>query len=261
MSGAKASETIELRAVATPVAIDVTLDAEERADAIAVWLGRMRNEHVSARVFAALVPQLMRAGIHDDRLVAATAMAREELEHARLCAGVVLGLGGDPVAELGVLDDVPPHLDAGPVEALVRNLISISCLSETVAVAQISGERELAVEPAVRDVFERILGDEVGHARFGWTLVEELVPTLDERARRRLDAYLVQAFRALGEFHRIKERGPWAQPSAPAQAVGVCDGNFARRLLLDAVGGVIVPGLEALGLHAEAACREGFAAA
>ena len=59
----------------TPVALDVALalDDESRQAAIAEWTGRMVDEQATSRVFAALLPQMMRAAV-DPQFQAAAAM-------------------------------------------------------------------------------------------------------------------------------------------------------------------------------------------
>lgn len=228
-------------------------DADREA-AIGTWKGRMVNEHVSARVFAALLPQLMRAGISAARQAQVAEMIADELRHARMCAAVVTALGGEPVAPLPPLDDVPTHDDASPLEAVLRNVLSISCLSETVAVALIDEER-LVTTGAAADTAKRILADEVQHARFGWTLLEELQPRIDDELRARLGRYLQVAFAHL-EAHELSHLPPKPAPSTEAEAVGVCDGRSARELFYACVTDVIVPGLEKQGLPAARAWRE-----
>ncbi|MCA9663445.1 MAG: ferritin-like domain-containing protein [Myxococcales bacterium] len=246
-------------------AVDLDLGAldlgdAERASAIATWRGRMVNEHISARVFAGLVPQMMRAEIDADHQAAVAEMISDELRHARLCAAAVLALGGAPRAELPQLTAVPEHGDATPIEAILRNVISVSCLSETVAVALIDSERLRAGPPALAELLKRILADEVQHARFGWRLLDELSPRLDAATRGRLSDYLVVAFAHLRE-HELAHIPARPAPSAAAESIGVCDGNEARALLFDTIEGVIIPGLCAHGLAAKAAWEASLAAA
>jgi len=231
---------------------EVALTAFERSSAIATWRARMVNEHISARVFAALIPQMMRAEIDADHQAAVAEMISDELRHARLCAAAALALGGDPRAELPPLTAVPEHLDASPLEAVLRNVISISCLSETVAVALIDGERLRAGPPALADLLKEILADEVGHARFGWRLLDELGPQIDDGMRLRLGDYLIDAFAHL-RAHELAHIPARPAPSDVAESIGVCDGNDARTLLFETIEEVILPGLTAHGLPAKAA--------
>ena len=71
------------------------LDAEERGRAVSSWRGRMVSEYVSARVFAALVPQAMRASLPHRSVRDLTRMATEEISHAELCADVLVNLDGN----------------------------------------------------------------------------------------------------------------------------------------------------------------------
>jgi hypothetical protein len=228
------------------------LDARERAAAIATWRGRMVNETVSSRVFAGLLPQLLRAGLPARRLQACATMIGDELRHGRMCAAVVHALGGEALADLPELPDVPDHADAGPLEAVLRNVLSICCLSETVAVALLSAERLELEPPALRQTLEAILADEVQHARFGWTLMAEALPDVTVEVRERLSRYLVTALRHLEAFELAH------LPASPgvsdrAASVGVCSGLEARGLLYDTIEQVIVPQLEGLGLAANVA--------
>lgn len=232
---------------------ELGLDAPARATAIATWRGRMINEHVSARVFTTLEQQLLRAGLPRHSSAAAR-MVGDEHRHAELCAAVVEVLGGEAIADLPQLPEVPEHADADPTEAVLRNVVSISCLSETVAVALIDAERRAAGPPALADLLTAIVADEVQHARSGWRLLEDLAPRLTPALRERIDDYLVLAFAHLVE-HELAHLPPRPSPSPAAEAIGVCDGLGARQLFFATVEQVIVPGLQAHGLDAAAAWR------
>jgi len=256
-----ATTVIDLRAeaAAAPISIDglETLTPAERLSAIETWRARMVNEYISARVFAALVPQLMKAGASAKRIGQATEFIGEELRHGVQCASVVHALGGIPLAEMPPLPDVPDHDDASPLEGLLRNVLSISCLSETVAVALIGAELQKAGPPTLQETLKTILADEVGHARFGWTLLEEMAAALSPEIRARLDAYLIDAFRHLRE-HELAHLPARPAPTDHVEAYGVCDGNAARVLFSDTVTEVIVPRLEALGFRAGSAWQASF---
>ena len=233
-------------------------DAERRA-ALTTWRGRMMNEFVSARVFEALAGQIERAGLPADMIDTAHRFAADERRHGHLCAAVVRALGGSAVAPIRPLAPVPEHADCAPMEALLRNVLSISCLAETVAVALVGAEREEAGPDCLRDVLTSILADEVRHARFGWTLLARVGPSLDDATRLRLGRYLELAFAHLEEHElRFLPAGP--APSDKAERVGVCDGDVSRELFYETVRTVIIPGLQARGLPAaDAWARRSFA--
>lgn len=222
------------------------------ASAQATWRGRMINEYSSAAVFEGLAGQVEEAGLAPKLAQTCLGFAAEERHHGVLCAAVLEALGGEALADEREQHVYPKHVDIGPREALLRNLLSISCTSETVAVALIGAERLEMPEGPLRELLTRIYADEVGHARFGWRLVGQLVPRLDEAAKRRLSAYLAVCLAHLEE-HELTHIPADVKPPPEAAALGMCNGNDARRLFYDTVAQVILPGLEAVGLDAQRA--------
>lgn len=219
-----------------------------RDAAIETWRGRMVNEHASASVFSALAQQLARAGI-DAREV--SAFADEERRHGALCGAVVESLGGEAIGELPAAPEFPLHADAAtPLEAVLRNVLSVCCLSETVAVALIGAERLEMPEGELCELLTTIWSDEVGHARFGWRLLSQLA--LDAAIRERLADYLELAFAHLVE-HELAHLPLASSPPPEGVVYGLCNGRDARRLFFDTVEQVIVPRLEAHGIGARRA--------
>jgi hypothetical protein len=228
-------------------------DAALRAPAIATWRGRMVNEHGSARVFEALAAQMEQAGFDAETVAACRGFADEERRHGVLCGAVVEALGGEARAPALARPPFPRHEDAGDaLEAVLRNVISVSCLSETVAVALIGAEREEMPDGPLRELLTSIWSDEVGHARFGWGVVVEHAPRLGEAARARLGEYLAVAFAHL-EAHELAHLPEAAGAPAGGAALGLCSGSEARALFYATVDEVVVPGLERAGLPARAA--------
>lgn len=243
-------------------------DPTVREAAVQTWRDRMVNEHRSAAVFAALVPQLIEASSTIDVQTVALRAATDEIYHATLCGDVVRAFGGEPEATAEpTLMRMPCHDGLSALERAVRNVAFVGCLSETVAVALISEERELADEPLVRATLDRILPDEVAHARLGWLYLTHNLPRLDAGAPARMAAYLRVAFAYLER--REVDLLPLTPPAIPAElraqreAVGLCEGEDARSLFYKTVTEVIVPRFEALGIDASDAWkhrREGSAA-
>ncbi|HVI03922.1 MAG TPA: hypothetical protein VM869_34760 [Enhygromyxa sp.] len=233
------------------------IEPRVRAMAIATWRARMVNEHGSAPVFEGLVEQL-------EGLVAAGMLDRRELEHARcfpeeerhhgvLCGAVVEALGGSAEATALPEREFPRHADAGsPLEAGLRNLLSICCLSETVAVALIAAERADMPEGPLRELLTKIWADECGHARFGWRILADLLARVDAATIERLGTYLCVAFGEL-ERHELAHLPIVDALPAEAPVYGLCDGAEARTLFRATVERVIIPGLEARGLPARTA--------
>jgi hypothetical protein len=249
------AQPLALRHEARAVPVEVPPLPHLQAMAVATWRGRMRNEYGSARVFEGLAQQLARVGFDAASVRACAAFADEERRHGVLRVAVVEALGAEAVATLDEPVVFPSHRDASsPREAVLRNLLSISCLSETVAVSLIGAEREEMPEGSLRTLLTTIWSDEVGHARYGWRLVTELAPDLDAHERDGLARYLRLAFAHL-ERHELAHLPTEQVPPPEGVLLGLCAGRDARALFYDTVTDVIVPGLEALGLAADAAWR------
>jgi hypothetical protein len=224
-----------------------------REAAIGTWRGRMINEHSSARVFDGLARQLDVAGAPPEVVAEVRGFADEERRHGVLCGSVVEALGGEAYAELPEGEAYPAHEDAhSALEAALRNMLSICCLSETVAVSLIGAERLEMPAGELRDLLTGIYADEVGHSRFGWRMLGVLAPTLDKATKERLADYLEVAFTALVD-HELAHLPEASQPPPEGAELGLCSGSDARRLFLDTVEDVIVPGLEHHGIPARRA--------
>jgi len=135
---------------------------------------------------------------------------------------------------------------------VLRNVLSICCLSETVAVALIGAERLEMPASELRDLLTGIWADEVGHARFGWRLLGRLAPTLDAAKKARLADYLEVAFAALVD-HELAHLPLASCPPPEGAALGLCSGAAARELFFATVRTVIVPGIERHGIAAAGA--------
>jgi hypothetical protein len=243
---------LDLRTEARAVAVAVPELPHLYASARATWLGRMVNEHASARVFEGLAAQIEHAGLNGELAERCRTFAREERSHGALCGAVVEALGCDAMAAARPDEPFPMHEDATPVEGVLRNVVSVCCLSETVAVSLIGAERTEMPAGELRDLLTRIWSDEIGHARFGWTLVPRLLPHVGAAERKRLDAYLAIAFEHL-ERHELAHISASASPPDEGAALGLCSGGDSRALFYATVDEVIVPRLESLGFAASRA--------
>ena len=212
-----------------------------RRAAIATWRRRMVNEYCSADVFEALADQLDGAGADGPIVRECREFSLEERMHGTLCAAVVEALGGEATAPLSARPAFPLHLDAPPRAAVLRNLVHICCMSETVAVALIGAERLEMPEGPLRELLTRIYADEVGHARFGWRFLEAVGDDLDRAERAAVERYLPIAFAHL----RVHEHAHLPDCDAPPDgaSLGLCSGRQARVLFQETVEQTIRPGL------------------
>lgn len=223
-----------------------------RAPAIATWHGRMVNEHQSAPVFERLARQLSDAGFDDAVVDRFAHFADEERDHGVACGAVVEALGAEARAEGLAVDPLPEHPDVSRREAALRNVLSVCCLSETVAVALIGAERLDMPEGSLRTLLTGLWADEIGHANEGWRLLRDELAGADASMLLRLGQYLRAAFAALEE-HELALLPSAARIPEGGEALGLCDGRQSRTLFHATVERVIVPGLERLGLPAREA--------
>lgn len=222
-----------------------------RPAALHTWRGRMVNESGSAAVFEGLAEQF-RALEMPAEARTCLEFAAEERHHGVLCGAVVQALGGEATAAGRVNPDYPLHPEVAPLEALVRNLLHISCLSETIAVALIGAEREEMPEGALRALLTRIWADECGHANFGWRTLPKLL-ALDPTLAGRMGPWLQVAFADV-ERHELEHLpSSDASPDAEGAALGLCSGPHARGILYATLEQVVVPALEAQGMPARQA--------
>jgi hypothetical protein len=233
---------------------DRRIDERLRAAAIATWRARMVNEHGSARVFQGLVTQLdvlVRQGLVSAREVErARSFPAQERRHGIACGAVVEALGGAAEAEALPEQAFPDHVDASSeLEACLRNLVSICCLSETVAVSLIAAERHDMPAGSLRELLTGIWAEECGHANFGWRLLPKLLAQADAQTLAGLAEYLRLAFAEL-EAHELAHLPAGFVTPPGGEAYGLCDGAQAQALFYATVEQVIVPGLEAHGLPA-----------
>jgi hypothetical protein len=246
---------LDLRDAAREHAPNLPHLPELRPAAIATWRARMVNEYQSSAVFGALAEQAEQLGLARAISEQLREFEAEERKHGILCGSVVEALGGEARAQVAVPQAVPAHADVPPREGFLRNVLSVSCLSETIAVALIGAERLEMPEGALRELLSEIWADEVGHARFGWRVAQELLPQVDAATRGRLSLYLRVALRHL-ERHELEHLPLASAPPAAGAALGLCSGKDARVLFYETVASAILPSLEALGLDAHAAWRQ-----
>jgi hypothetical protein len=213
-----------------------------RGSAIRTWRARMVNEYSSARVFEALGQQLAEAGFEAKLVRTCLGFAGEERRHGVLCGAVVVALGGEARASIDSPATFPTHPDAPPRAAALRNVIHVCCLSETVAVSLIGDERAQMPNGPLCDLLTSIYADEVGHARFGWRLLERVAGTLTATERLAVERYLPVALSQL-EHHELAHLPDVDAPPCGEQ-LGLCSGRDARQLFYDTVETVIIPGLQ-----------------
>jgi hypothetical protein len=249
---------LDLRTEARAYALSA-IDAGPLAEAArGTWRARMENEYGSHRVFRALARQLRERGFREPLATECEGFAQEEQRHGAQCGAATEALGGIAIGLLSEAAPIPEHAGAPPRAGALCNIISICCMSETVAVALIGAERIEMPESPLRELLTRIFADEIGHARFGWCLLDELAASLSHEERRAIDAYLPIALGHL-EAHELAHLPARGAPPG-GEHFGLCSGISARELLYDTICEVIVPRLDTLGFSGSGAWRRARAA-
>lgn len=205
---------------------------EVRDDALEPWRRRMTDVLASARRLDELAKQLPAADL-EDLVAEAERLADEERRQGALYGAVLETLGGEPIAAIEPVEEPVLHVDATPLEVVLRGTIGICCVGETVAAALLGAERFETPEIELRRLLTEVWRDEIGHSRFGWRLLARVSPTLDRPTKERLGSYLD------GAFARLVEHQLACAPSRTAWSVGV-----------DVVDRTVVPALEMYGLEA-----------
>ena len=141
------------------------------------WRARIAAEYGSAAITQHLVLWLIQIGASPDVIDAGLRIVEDELVHSRMSHEVYADAGGTE----------PPRIDRatlelprrnGPLELdVLRTIVRVFCLGETVAVPLFSAMRKPCSVPAARRVLDRILRDEVRHRDFGWLALDWLLTT------------------------------------------------------------------------------------
>ncbi len=239
------------------VAFDASLYAPSAvAEAREMWRTRMRAEHESVPVLAALVPQLVEAGATVDAQAVVLRMAIDELRHTAICGEAVRALGGDGTCELGAIPRLPAWPGVCPEERALRNVIFGNALIEMVNTANLVDILDTMSDPYLREATRRLLADEVQHATFGFDYLAAWAPWLASHPDvvASLGRFLRRAFAEL-ERARSGAGLPPRTLSADERALGIGDPARITLVLHHTVEGAIVPALEGFGLDAGAAWR------
>ncbi len=160
------------------------------------WRARIAAEYGSAAITQHLVLWLIQIGASPDVIDAGLRIVEDELVHSRMSHEVYVDAGGTE----------PPHIDRETLQLgrrahvaleqdVLRTVVRVFCLGETVAVPLFSHLRAGCTVPSARAALDRILRDEVRHRDFGWLALDWLLTSpLSEHIPVILDAELPGMF-------------------------------------------------------------------
>lgn len=142
------------------------------------WRARIAAEYGSAAITQHLVLWMIQIGASPDVIDAGLRVVADELVHSRMSHQVYVDAGGTE----------PPMIDRGTLELarrghvpleqdVLRVVVRVFCLGETVAVPLFSHLRAGCTVPSARAALDRVLRDEVRHRDFGWMALDWLLTT------------------------------------------------------------------------------------
>ena len=142
------------------------------------WRARIAAEYGSAAITQHLVLWMIQIGASPDVIDAGLRIVEDELVHSRMSHQVYVDAGGTQ----------PPMIDRGTLELarrghvaleqdVLRVVVRVFCLGETVAVPLFSHLRAGCTVPSARATLDRVLRDEVRHRDFGWLALDWLLTT------------------------------------------------------------------------------------
>jgi hypothetical protein len=133
-----------------------------------IWAFRVRSEEEAAARFARLASRLGEVGASTTVIDMAARAASDEARHAELCRDLVRHFGHQPPAAPNhVVSEVAPSV-LGARERVLYEVVSLSCITETLSAAFLGAMVERAQDARVRTTVHEILRDEIEHGRLGW---------------------------------------------------------------------------------------------
>jgi hypothetical protein len=164
-------------------------DARELRRGRRAWAARACDEYRSHIGFIHLLSDMAEAGLPFDLIATGTRVVRDEARHVELCRRLVVALGGDNAA-MGTpaMVRADPRLPAAA--RVLHQVVGSLCIGETLSVRMLSAVMQRRLDPLAAETLRVLTTDEALHGRFGWAVLEAVLPELDARAHRAVQAWL-----------------------------------------------------------------------
>ena len=195
--------------------------------------------------FAALSEGMRAAGAPATLVDLAARASADEIRHAAHCADILRARHAEvPPPESRLLFFGPR--DLRPEQRLTYEVVAQSCISETESMATLVTLLEAAEDAHLRTVLQELARDEVQHARLGWAYLSW--------AKARYDLSFLSAF--LPAMTAAATGADLFQPSPPGAdepellRAGVVPKRERRRIYLETLRSVVIPGFEEYGVDA-----------
>lgn len=147
--------------------------AEDLEAARMAWAMRIADEYRSVAVFAELLRLFADLEAPFAALCAVHRLTGDELRHTEMTVEVVEWLGGATDLEIDLSNVGLPPRAAGETPAMraLRIVARELVVVEEESIYALAAYRDATTEPAIKNVFEQILADEVRHAAAGRALL------------------------------------------------------------------------------------------
>jgi len=235
------------RLTARPLpALDAELDALDdlqRAELVAVWLGRAASERRVADAFEVIRNALVDLSAPSELVALATRGVDDEYRHEELSRQVASRFAGrelDAPPRLTLV--VPEHPGADGELLHTLHVLGHCAMNETFASAFLETSLEFTQAPLARVAVQELLSDEIDHARLGWAHLG----SLDEARRSAVGRWVPAMLRA---NLRMWRNTPRPYPTDPTvHRHGAPPAAAVEAALQGAIADLIIPGLEHFGL-------------
>jgi hypothetical protein len=238
----------KLRKLAESDAILEPLAERDREVLAARWLDRAHNEQATSAVFAEVSNALERLSAPQSLVQAARTAVDDEQRHAQiawLCAEYYAGraLPAPPARRVSTAD----FAGCSPRESAVLYVVMQCAINESIAAGYLKACAAAARSALTKQANLSILGDEVRHARLGWSFLSWCSAA---------DRSLVGE--ALPSLFTTVVRG-WfdidGYPQSLSEGHGCLDGPALTAAALSALEELVLPGFEHTGFDTESVQR------
>jgi hypothetical protein len=223
------------------------------------WAARARDEYRSHIGFIHLLSDMAEAGLPFDLITTGTRVVRDEARHVELCRRMVLALGGDD-GDLGEPAMVRADARLPAAGRVLHQVVGSLCIGETLSVRMLSAVMRRSLDPLATETLRVLTTDEALHGRFGWAVLETVLPELDARARRAvrswLPRFLLEAQRA---FAPRRGAGDDALVAGEVSPFGSLPHVERNRLFDDYLRRDVLARFDDLGLEGSAAWERAHA--
>jgi hypothetical protein len=220
------------------------LSSAQRTAIAGHWKHRARSELQVGRAFAAMVPLLRERRASSAVLDRLESGAEEEIRHSEICSRLAETYAGEAVVRPKI-DSVPlPRFEVGDDDLEIALLVAgMCCVNETIATAWISACLSAAETPLAMMANRIHLTDEIEHARVGWAHLAS--DAVSDATRAALGPCLPKLLEANAPGWERDD------PSLPPEGVpsqGHLPVEVSRRVFLDAVADLVLPGFAHVGV-------------